>query len=258
VSDVHAAAQRGFGDAAGSYERGRPDYPQALRDWLGAALGLRSGSTVAELGAGTGKFTRMLAGTGAAVIAVEPVAAMLAQLRAGLPHVTALAATAQKLPLRAGVLDAVACAQAFHWFAGSAALEEIHRVLKPAGKLGLIWNVRDESVDWVAAISALMRPYEAGVPRFHSGQWRQAFGGGLFSDLTETCFELRHVGSAQAVIIERVLSVSFIAALPQSERERVAAQLRALIATHPALKGRDQVAFPYQTRAYCCTSAAPR
>jgi len=253
MSDVHSAAQRGFCCAPQTYERGRPDYPQPLRGWLSAALALRAGSTAVDLGAGTGKFTRLLCQTGAIVVAVEPLAGMLAQLHAGLPEVCALAGTAQNLPLKGGVAEAVTCAQAFHWFADSAALAEIHRVLKPGGKLGLVWNVRDESVSWVAAISELMRPYEAGVPRVHSGQWRHAFSAGLFSDLQETCFGYEHVGSSQSVIIERVLSVSFIAALPQGQQDELAGQLRALIAAHPALRGRERVGFPYQTRAYCCT-----
>jgi ubiquinone/menaquinone biosynthesis C-methylase UbiE len=253
MSDVHCAAQQGFAQAAQVYERGRPEYPEAIRGWLLNALALRAGSTAIDLGAGTGKFTRVLQHTGACVVAVEPVTAMLGQLRAGLPGVAALAATAQKLPFRPAVADAVTCAQAFHWFAGAAALTEIHRVLRPGGRLGLVWNVRDESVPWVAALSALMRPYEAEVPRFHSGQWREAFRGQLFGELHESRFAYQHVGTPQAVIIDRVLSVSFIAALPDERKANVADRLRALIAGTPELRGRELIAFPYQTRAFCCT-----
>ncbi|MCT7052228.1 SAM-dependent methyltransferase, partial [Salmonella enterica subsp. enterica serovar Give] len=66
------------------------------------------------------------------------------------------------------------------------------------------------------------------------------------------CFPYNHVGSPQEVIMDRFLSVSFIAALPAAEKTEVTAQLRNLIATHPALKGRDTVAFPYQIQAYVC------
>src|SRR5690606_39572748 len=77
-------------------------------------------------------------------------------------HVTgvqtcALPISAQTLPLADGALDAVVCAQAFHWFAGREALDEFHRVLRPGGRLGLVWNVRDESVDWVAELTAIDR-----------------------------------------------------------------------------------------------------
>ncbi len=144
------------------------------------------------------------------------------------------------------------CAQAFHWFSTQAALAEIHRVLKPDGRLGLVWNVRDESVDWVAAITDIITPYEGDTPRFHSGRWREAFTGEYFSDPELSCFAYSHVGSPQEVIMDRFLSVSFIAALPDAEKTRVTEQLRSLLATHPALKGRDTVAFPYQTQAYLC------
>jgi SAM-dependent methyltransferase len=152
--------------------------------------------------------------------------------------------------------DAVVCAQAFHWFSTRAALAEIHRVLKPQGRLGLVWNVRDESVGWVAAITEIITPYEGDTPRFHTGRWRETFTGEYFSDPEVTCFAYQHVGSPREVIMDRFLSVSFIAALPDAEKTTVTAQLQTLIDTHPDLRGRDTVAFPYQTQAYCCRRLA--
>ena len=150
---VHKAAQQGFEKEAQAYARGRPDYPAALSAWLAQALGLGPGREVADVGAGTGKFTALLATTGATVVGVEPVDAMRAKIDAlQLPTVRAMAGTAQAIPLSAATLDAVVCAQAFHWFATRDALDEFHRVLRPGGKLGLVWNVRDESVDWVADV----------------------------------------------------------------------------------------------------------
>jgi SAM-dependent methyltransferase len=121
---------------------------------------------VADVGAGTGKFTPLLAATGADVIAIEPVDAMRAQIVARQPTVRALPGTAQALGLPGASLDAIVCAQAFHWFADRAALDEFARVLKPGARLGLVWNVRDESVDWVAALTRIMTPYEGDAPRF--------------------------------------------------------------------------------------------
>ncbi len=220
--------------------------------WLKETLGLGSGVRGLELGAGTGKFTPRLLATGASTVAVEPLPAMLALLRARLPQVPVLAASAQRLPLRAGTFAAVVCAQSFHWFATRASLAEIHRVLAPGGRLGLVWNVRDESVDWVAALSAIIRPHEGDAPRFHSGAWRAAFEGAPFGPLREWHCAHAHVGTPHAVIIERTLSVSFIAALPEAQRAQVAERLRSLVATHPALRNRERIAFPYQTRAWSC------
>jgi SAM-dependent methyltransferase len=254
MSDVHDAALKGFSRAAQSYGRGRPGYPEALVAWLEQKLRLGPHARVVDLGAGTGKFSQLLLRTGADVIAVEPVDAMRAQLQQSLPGLSALAGTAQSMPLEDGSVDAVVCAQAFHWFANPEALQEIHRVLRPGGKLGLVWNVRDEAVDWVAAITAIMAPYEGDAPRFHTGQWRRMFPNELFSDPEEFSVPQQHTGSAQQVIIDRFLSVSFIAALPEVERADVAARLSALIATHPQLKDREVIAVPYRTLAYSCQS----
>jgi SAM-dependent methyltransferase len=252
MSQVHHSAAQGFAAAADTYTRGRPSYPAELMPWLAQQLGLGAGATCVDLGAGTGKFTRLLARTGAAVLPVEPVAEMREQLAAALPGIAALAGTAQAIPLPDAAADAVVCAQAFHWFGTPEAVREIHRVLRPGGRLGLVWNVRDESVDWVAALTGIMAPYEGDTPRFRTGRWREAFGEGLFTGLEETCFPYQHVGSPREVIIDRVLSVSFIAALPNAERARVEAQMLDLIASHPVLRERESVAFPYVTHAYRC------
>jgi SAM-dependent methyltransferase len=252
-ADVHRVALKGFGDAAQTYARGRPDYPQELLGWLRRDIGLGPKTTAIDLGAGTGKFTRMLAQTGAKVIAVEPVDAMRAELAAAMPDVHAIAGTAQTMNVPDCSSDAILCAQAFHWFADDAAMVEIHRVLKPDGRLGLVWNVRDESAEWVAAITDIIKPYEGNSPRYQKGEWRRPFAGGLFSPLEESRYPYIHVGPPQRVILDRFLSVSFIAVLPDDEKLQVADRLSRLITSHPQLKGRDSIAFPYQTYAYRCT-----
>ncbi|UNM22577.1 class I SAM-dependent methyltransferase [Pseudomonas sp. ArH3a] len=252
MTGVHTSAQQGFSTQAVTYAQGRPDYPRQLTGWLTEALHIDAHSTVIDLGAGTGKFTRLLNTLAPALIAVEPVQAMGVQLSKLLPDVRLVNGTAESIPLQTAVADAVVCAQAFHWFSTEAALTEIHRVLKPGGRLGLVWNVRDESVDWVAAITDIITPYEGDTPRFHSGRWREAFTGEYFTAPEMTTFAYQHVGSPQEVIMDRFLSVSFIAALPAAQKATVTAQLQALIETHPALRGRDTVAFPYQTQAYVC------
>lgn len=249
MTTVHASASTGYQTAADTYARGRPDYPAALDVWLRDALQLGPGRTVLDLGAGTGKFTRLLSATGASVIAIEPVEAMRLRLAADLPQVKALAGSAEALPIPDASVDALVCAQAFHWFATRAALDEMHRVIVPGGRLGLVWNVRDETVPWVARLTELITPYEGDTPRFHTGAWREPFPHPGFGPLEETRIPHGHTGPAEQVIVDRILSVSFIAALPPDERERLASRIRDLIGSDPALAGKAEVTFPYVTLA---------
>ena len=257
MRDLHPAATKGFGRGADTYVRGRPDFPAAALEWLRDDLGLRNGKTAVDLGAGTGKFTRLLVETGATVSAVDPVAGMLDRLRRDLPDVTALHGQAQHIPLPDACADTVVCAQAFHWFANAESLAEIRRVLRPGGALGLIWNVRDLSVDWVARLTRIMAPHEGDAPRYEHGEWRRAFPSPGFGPLQERSFPHRHIGPPERVIVDRVASVSFIAALDEATRARVLDEVRALIASTPALAGHREVSFPYLTRAYWCHALAP-
>ena len=247
---VHEKALTGFTAGAEAYASGRPDYPVALDGWLTAEIGLAAGKTVVDLGAGTGKFLPRLTATGARVVAVEPVAAMRQQLLKAHPEVIALEGAADRMPLADGSVDAVVCAQSFHWFATAEALAEIHRVLKPGGRLGLVWNVRDERVPWVAALTALLTPYESDAKRYHKLEWRGVFPSTAFGPLREAHFRHHHVGSPERVIVDRVRSTSFIAALPPGERARIDEQVRALIAATPELANHAEISFPYLTAAF--------
>jgi SAM-dependent methyltransferase len=247
---IHSVAQSGFDADAARYSRGRPDYPAEVSDWLRGSVNLEPGRTAVDLGAGTGKFTRRLLATGARVIAVEPVAAMRQRLAADLPEADVLDGSATAIPLPDVSVDAIVCAQAFHWFATAAALAEMHRVLKPGGILGLIWNTKDASVPWVKAAFDVIEPYEGEVPRFHNGTWRAVFPAQGFGPLREQRFAHEHRGAPEMVIVDRLLSVSFVSSLPAAERESVATSLRHLIATDPQLAGKSEIALPYTTFAF--------
>ena len=167
---IHDTAFRGFSRSADAYERGRPGYPEAAVAQIASRLA--AGATVLDLAAGTGKLTRPLLAVGLGVIAVEPVA----EMRSALPaSVRALEGTAEAIPLAAGEVDGVVVGQAFHWFDGDAALAEIHRVLRPAGLLALLWNTRVENDPVNRAIDELLAPYRRGAPTQRSDAWRAAF-----------------------------------------------------------------------------------
>jgi SAM-dependent methyltransferase len=252
ASGVHRSAREGFTAAAEIYVTGRPDYPEGISEWLQGPLNLGTGKTVLDLGSGTGKFLRHLGATGAEVVAIEPLSAMSRLLGAENPNVPVLDGTAEEIPLARDSLDAVVCAMSFHWFANNRALGEIHRVLKPGGSLGLVWYVRNEKVGWVAALGEIVQPYQGESPRYYSGAWRRAFPANGFGPLVEKRFPHMQVGSPDNVILENFLSISFIAALPQSERDSVAIRIREVISAAPELAGKKEVAFPYETVAYSC------
>jgi len=243
---VHEKSQ-GYHSGAHDYVAGRPGYPPEATEWLCNVLGAAPGKKIVEIGAGTGKFIPTLQEVGRTIIAVEPIAEMLKQLVHSFPDVTALAGSADAIPLPDASVDAVVCAQAFHWFATLEAVAEMRRVLVPGGTLGLIWNGRDESVPWVAALSQITNRREGDTPRYRTGAWRKAFPAPGFEFIGDRHVRNHHIGSAEHVILKRTMSVSFIARLAEIERHAVEREVRDLIDRTPELGGGREVAFPYET-----------
>lgn len=246
---VDPAAQAGFDGSASTYERARPTYPPDALAALVEGCGVGPGRRVLDLAAGTGKLTRLLEPTGARLVAVEPVAGMRATFRRVLPHLPLVAGTAERLPLRTSSLDAVLVAQAFHWFDLEAAAAEAGRALVPGGALGLVWNERDESVGWVAELSRIIRWDERErwrVPYTTEVDWAARFAEAdtPFGPLAR--FETTHAQEVDAdLLVDRVLSTSYLAAGPQAERDRVEAEVRDLVAPLP-----PTFPLPYRTIAY--------
>jgi SAM-dependent methyltransferase len=249
---VHKAATAGYGRAAEAYERSRPDYPGEAVDRLIQELEINRSCSVLDLGAGTGKLTRMLVPTGARITAVEPVERMRLALARAVPRVAVVAGAAGAIPAVGGAFDAVVCAQAFHWFAGEPALSEIHRVLRPRGRLGLLWNLRDESVDWVRRLGAIIDRHLGNTPVERTGEWHRAFSAtDHFGTMNRLRFPHRQVLDLDG-LIDRVESVSYIAVLPDAPRARVLDEVRELTRTHPDLAGRHRFDLPYVTELYWC------
>lgn len=245
---VHEAVRRGFERGADAYERGRPTYPRAAVEWLVDQLGLRHGRAIADVGAGTGKLTRVLVPSGADVVAVEPVAAMRVVLEREVSTARVLDGTAEALPIGDGTVDAVVAAQAFHWFDGPRALQEFHRVLSPGGRLGLIWNRRATQQPIHRAIDAIIEPYRRGTPSHRSGDWQRALQSSeLFRSADELRFPFEQVVS-QDQLVDRVASISFIAALGDSDRREALEEVRRLAAAsgNPMSVGYVTETFVYE------------
>jgi SAM-dependent methyltransferase len=237
---------------AAAYVRGRPNYPVEIEGWLRRELGIGEGKIVVDLGSGTGKFLPRLLATGAKVIAIEPLIEMRSHLGNLHPGVDAIEGRAQAIPLADASVDAVTCAMCFHLFATNEALQEIRRVLKPGGALGLIWNIRDTTAPWVASVVEIMAPYDQSIPHYESGAWKAVFPARGFSELRDVRFANPQTGSPEKIIVDRVLSTSSIARLPQAERDRVVSRIWDLIAASPELTGKQTITFPNHCYAYGC------
>lgn len=249
---IHEKASIGFDRAGDSYERGRPEYPQEAVDFLVKTLQIFPRSVVIDLGAGTGKFTKLLLPSGAAILAVEPVEGMRKKFQSLYPQLKVLNGSAEDIPVEEKSVDTIIAAQAFHWFNGPKALQEMHRVLNPNGKLGLIWNARDESLDWVAQLTKIIDPHEGGAPRYKSMNWKRAFDAtDFFSNLEHQSFNYTQVGTIDT-IVDRIGSISFISALPEQQRSLVLDQVRDLVVTHPETRGKSEIKLPYRTDVYWC------
>ena len=151
-------------------------------------------------------------------------------------------------------------AQAFHWFETSEALVELGRVIRPGGRLGLIWNARERSADWVDQIWTVMDRVERHAPwrNDHEPAGSPAWGarwsalnraaGGIWSGLTEATFfhaqALSHDG-----VVDRVRSVSHVAALPADRQAEVLGEVRRILREHPVTRDRDLVEIPYRVDA---------
>ncbi len=254
---IHAAAALGFTAGADAYERSRPGYPPDAVEALVAALGLAPGRTVLELGAGTGKLTRLLVPSGARLLALEPVEAMRAKLREAAPAAELVDGTAESIGLPAASVDAVVVAQAFHWFDAIRALSEAHRVLRPGGRLALVFNRRDATVPWVRGLDDAIRRIAVGEPQVWDTAWRDMLDRTrLFGPWQRQRFRQVQRLSPEGVL-DRVASVSYVAAASSEVRAGLLDEVRALLAADPLTAGATTIELPYDTEVLWAERASP-
>lgn len=223
------------------YERGRPNYSHEAVRWL-----IEGARTVVDLGAGTGKLTSSLVGLVAEVAAVEPQLSMVRRLSRVVAGARAVCGRAEEIPIRSKWADAVVVAQAFHWFDQKRAPAEIARVLKSGGRLGLVWNVRDGSVDWVAELSRI-------TGRDNSQEIRSLLRSyPAFGEFERKMFRATQLLDRDT-LVAHVRSRSHVAALDEGARRSMTNAVLELCDVHPDLSGRDRFELPYQTQAFRAT-----
>jgi SAM-dependent methyltransferase len=239
--------KQSFGADAANYAAFRPGFPPAAARWIieGAT---RPVLDVADVGAGTGAFTRVLAGLGLRVSAYEPDPGMLAELARALPDVPRHVASAEHLPVDDAGVDALTVAQAWHWFDKPAAAAEFLRVVRSGGVIGLLWNVRDDNVVWMGAMSDIVDGEDS----------MRASRVDAHAEIAAVHPEVERADFAHTVpmspddIVRLASTFSYVRLRPDSDA--VYAELRELLATHPETAGRDLIDVPY----VCATYRIPR
>lgn len=241
---VHRHAEA-FGEVAEAYERGRPVFPTVVVDLLIGALHLQPGRRVADVAAGTGKLTRDLLRSGADVVAIEPSAGMRRVFAEQVPSVPVLDGTAEALPLDDASVDAITVAQAFHWFDHPAAFAEMDRVLRPGGRIALLWNVRDPADLLETECTEVVDRHRDGAPAHRELDLAAVVDASPFREHDRHVLDWA-VDVDEHTFLDRFLSISFVASLPARSRRAIRAELRGVFADH-AVDGYVSLAYSCQT-----------
>jgi ubiquinone/menaquinone biosynthesis C-methylase UbiE len=233
MSTDHASPARSFGGVADAYDRGRPTYPREAAVWLTSDQPV----SVLELGAGTGKLTEQLVALGHDVHATDPDPDMLAVLAKNLPAVRVSQAPAEEISAGDATYDVVVSAQAFHWFDHDRALPEIARVLKPRGRLSVVWNQRDERIPWVKRLGRII-----GTQDQLNDPSELLVASKLFGEVEQETFKFWQLVD-QYSIRDLVRSRSNVAVLAPNEQEAKMAEVLAFYDEYG--RGRDGMQLPY-------------
>jgi len=237
----------GFEVAADEYEAARPEIPGLALRFLIEQLRLHASSRILDIGAGTGKITRALARTYQDIVALEPVQAMRQKIHIFSPNVRVLGGVAEAIPLKDVSVDAVVAGNSFHWFANTTAIQEIARVLKPQGRIGLVWTVRDESVGWVAELMHIMDRHRGHVAGYREGKWTAILAQSKrFSQVSQESFRFTRT-TGRKTVTDRVASMSFIQKLAPGERQKVLEEISTTLSKSSSTECGADVEFPCRT-----------
>jgi SAM-dependent methyltransferase len=238
-----------FGAVAQLYDRVRPSYPEAAVRWALEPLGAGT-HRIADIGAGTGIMTRLLAGLGQRAIAVEPDEQMRRQLLATTRDVEVVPGRAESLPFADASLDGAIAAQAYHWFDRDRAHPELGRVIRPGGVFAAIWNDRDESVAWVTEYTRIVQgdrdPNSGGTREAHTGY------GEPFGPVEVATFRHATTHTPDSLVALLRSRSYFLTASPE-RKAALEQEVRDLARSHPDISGRPEFELSYLTVVYRAT-----
>jgi ubiquinone/menaquinone biosynthesis C-methylase UbiE len=230
-----------FGAAAEAYDRARPNYPvEAVTDALGPPP-----QHILDLGAGTGKLTRVVAGAGYDVVAVDPDEGMLEVLGRSAPQVDRRRGTAEAIPADDAAFDAIVAGQAFHWFDVAKSGPEMVRVLRPGGLVALLWNIRATGQqDWIATYDELVNMVHDASRDEEPPQL-----GPLF-----TAPQVRWYEHEQRITVDDLVALaesrSYVITAAPDDRERILNGVRDLGDQTLAATGEDTLRLPYRLQVW--------
>jgi SAM-dependent methyltransferase len=238
-----------FSTRVANYIRYRPGYPAAAIDWLIATCGLHPGDTVADVGSGTGISSRLLCERGLHVLGIEPNPEMReasTRLLADQPLFEAINGTADATTLPDVAVHTVLAAQAFHWFKPAAALLEFKRIVKPGGRVTIVWN------DRLTDATPFLRDYEQLLQDFAT-DYREIDHKNVDIAALGLPFTKRSFPNAQvfdyAGLEGRLMSSSYAPESGHPNHAPMLAELRRMFDQH----AHDaQVAFLYSTDVFVC------
>jgi len=270
MSTVHQLAKVGFGTGTNElYDRARPSYPPATLSHIRKAVNNSAPINIAEIGSGTGIFTR-------ALLAHPEWSTSIKQLKAiepsdGMREVFAKTVNDERVSAQEGTFDTtgiedgwadlVVIAQAFHWCPDyDKASAEFARILKPDGIVAFIWNLEDkDGAEWVAQLRDRIEQHEKGTPQFRLNLWRATFSTPsyekFFQPPDEQTWKYALPGTRD-IVVNRALSKSYIAVLPPDEKEQVVQDIDKIIQRKDGMRWMDEekgiFEYPYGTLVVIC------
>lgn len=241
-----------FTNRVDSYAKYRPGYPDAVLKLLHSKCSLTDKSVIADVGSGTGILSRMLLNDDYTVYAVEPNDAMriFAEQEFGADkNFHSLNGTAEATGLKDSSVDLITCAQAFHWFSPQPTKAEFKRILKPGGKVALIWNNRDvEGDEFSIAYELLLQQEGTDYKRVNHQNLTEADFAAFFKNgkYSLTRFA-NHQDFDEDGLIGRASSSSYVPTPDTKQGQQFFQDLKVIFAAHQA-NGRVRV--KYQTEVY--------